>query len=674
MAGLTTAWRLSDPEVRDRVGDVTLYQRGFRLGGKGASSRGSNGRIEEHGLHIWLGYYDNAFRVMRECYAELDRNATAPDAPIKTWRDAFSPAPHIGLDDLHEGSWSTWTAAFSANDLLPGEPIGETPVVTAVDMLRRSLRLVADFYQSLEWRSAEGQTRGAEMLAATGIGAVAGIAQLIESELGRLVPSVPSVGPLVALVERIRSSVMPLMEHHPPARRLWQLLDLVTAQIRGLLRDDLLRKGFETVDHLDYRSWVQGHGASPQTVESALVRGLYNLAFSHRGGDPRRTEFPAGLGLFLSMKTFFDFKGSIFWKMQAGMGDVVMAPLYQALRARGVRFEFFHRVEQLRLDASRTQVASVELGRQLRMRQPAATYDPLCDVDGLPCFPDHVDLDQVEAGPDVHEHNLESFWCQWPDADTVRLERGRDYDELVLAIPVGMTQHLAGELVDADPRWRDMTTTMETIGTQAFQLWVTESEAALGWPETGTTVTNYVDSYDTWASMTYLLDAEGWDDSTGSPPPKTLAYFCSSMKVDAVDDRTDAEQPRRARQRARADAISYIKNDLAHYWPHAIDESGRFRWDLLAGAEMDDERAFDSQFLTANVDPSDRYVQAVPSASHVRLRPDQSGFNGLHLAGDWTDCGLNAGCIEAAVLSGICAANSVLGLPRAARITGGYLL
>ena len=37
--------------------------------------------------------------------------------------------------------------------------------------------------------------------------------------------------------------------------------------------------------------------------------------------------------------------------MTAGMGDAVMAPLYQALRKRGVKFEFFHRVDALHLDA-----------------------------------------------------------------------------------------------------------------------------------------------------------------------------------------------------------------------------------------------------------------------------------------------------------------------------------
>ncbi|MFV2090718.1 MAG: FAD-dependent oxidoreductase, partial [Pseudomonadales bacterium] len=72
-ASMTTAFELTRPEHRGKF-EVTVYQQGWRLGGKGASGRGPSGRIEEHGLHIWLGYYDNAFQLMRECYAELDRD------------------------------------------------------------------------------------------------------------------------------------------------------------------------------------------------------------------------------------------------------------------------------------------------------------------------------------------------------------------------------------------------------------------------------------------------------------------------------------------------------------------------------------------------------------------------------------------------------------------------
>jgi uncharacterized protein with NAD-binding domain and iron-sulfur cluster len=62
-----------------------------------------------------------------------------------------------------------------------------------------------------------------------------------------------------------------------------------------------------------------------------------------------------------------------------------------------------------------------------------------------------------------------------------------------------------------------------------------------------------------------------------------------------------------------------------------------------------------------------------PGTDRYRLRPDESGYDNLVLAGDWTDSGLNAGCIEAATLSGLQAANAVLGRPRRHRIAGFYL-
>jgi uncharacterized protein with NAD-binding domain and iron-sulfur cluster len=54
------------------------------------------------------------------------------------------------------------------------------------------------------------------------------------------------------------------------------------------------------------------------------------------------------------------------------------------------------------------------------------------------------------------------------------------------------------------------------------------------------------------------------------------------------------------------------------------------------------------------------------------VRPDRSGFDNLFLAGDWTDSGLNAGCVEAATMSGLQAANAVLGRGRWDDIKGFY--
>jgi hypothetical protein len=56
--------------------------------------------------------------------------------------------------------------------------------------------------------------------------------------------------------------------------------------------------------------------------------------------------------------------------------------------------------------------------------------------------------------------------------------------------------------------------------------------------------------------------------------------------------------------------------------------------------------------LVGPCNPSDRYVQSLAGTNRYRLRSDESGYDMLFLAGGWTDSGINAGCIEAAVLPG----------------------
>ena len=159
MAGLAAAWRLSEPGWRDELESITVYQRGWRLGGKGASSRGPNGRIEEHGLHLWLGYYENAFRLLRECYAELDRprdrsggadpDLARRDAPGGDGRARGPPRATAG---------TTGSGSSRPNDLLPGEPDAAGRELTVADVLRRALQLITDFLDSLpDDRVASGQ-------------------------------------------------------------------------------------------------------------------------------------------------------------------------------------------------------------------------------------------------------------------------------------------------------------------------------------------------------------------------------------------------------------------------------------------------------------------------------------------------------------------------------------
>ena len=76
LAGLAAAFELTKPGLCPGK-NVVVYQMGWRLGGKCASGRDDEGRIIEHGLHIWFGYYENAFCLLQEVHvlALLVRNA-----------------------------------------------------------------------------------------------------------------------------------------------------------------------------------------------------------------------------------------------------------------------------------------------------------------------------------------------------------------------------------------------------------------------------------------------------------------------------------------------------------------------------------------------------------------------------------------------------------------------
>ena len=50
--------------------------------------------------------------------------------------------------------------------------------------------------------------------------------------------------------------------------------------------------------------------------------------------------------------------------MASAMGDIVMTPLYEVLRARGVKFEFFSKVSAIHPTEDGSSVASVDLIQQ----------------------------------------------------------------------------------------------------------------------------------------------------------------------------------------------------------------------------------------------------------------------------------------------------------------------
>jgi uncharacterized protein with NAD-binding domain and iron-sulfur cluster len=295
-------------------------------------------------------------------------------------------------------------------------------------------------------------------------------------------------------------------------------------------------------------------------------------------------------------------------------------------------------------------------------------YEPLTRIGGLPVFPNTPLADQIDAKAGIDD--LESYFGQRDDVETRKLRRGIDFDHVVLALSLGMVELVAPELIADSPDWREMTTHVRTVATQAFQLWLQPDESALGWASPGVTTSGYVAPFDTWASMPQTLWAEQWPEHDR---PRTVAYFCGAL--DAVWPTTEdhADYVAHCRRRVLTHAVGYLNQHVGLYLPGAVTEQG-FGWHLLSG--VDGNRgisALNTQHVSVNIDPSDRYVQSVPGSDKYRLRSDESGYDNLVLAGDWTDSGINAGCIEAAVMSGLQAANALLGRGRYYRIRGFYM-
>ena len=302
------------------------------------------------------------------------------------------------------------------------------------------------------------------------------------------------------------------------------VLRLGYAAFKGLVSDVLLHDGdFSRINHLDFREWLMTHGASKADVWSAPVKGLYDLGFAYVDGeatDPTKAQAAAGVALYVTLQMLFACRGGVLWKMRAGAGDILFAPLYEVLRARGVTFKFFHRVEKLTLSKCGTMVDTVRIIRQAdTVTGRAGDYNPLVDVpfgDGkssLRCWPSEPRWEQLcgidePLRKELEEDSFESSLCQANLGRVVLRRRGiaeetpeggvqgdaatqssDEFDYVVLGLSLAGLPSICEELIEKRPAWRSMVTGISTVQTQSLQLWMTPSLEELGWT-TGETVSN----------------------------------------------------------------------------------------------------------------------------------------------------------------------------------------
>ena len=660
-AGLTAAFELTaTAELRQRY-TVTVYQPGWRLGGKGASGRNHAmcERIEEHGLHVWFGCYDNAFSMIRRCYAERGGPA---DAPLATWKDAYKPTGESIIYERFGERWVCHTVKLPPAPFDPGDTADHTPLKT----LRAAVAAVEGHWLSLVPEAALLLVReaGKRMLAAS---------RAAESERTGDPPSearaarrrarkARAIG--IALNRLYRHVVRPRVEHDN-LRFAFTTLDLLATVTRGILIDDLVNRGWSVINDEELTVWLRRHGAKELTLTtSPFLRAIYDGSFAYEEGDKNRPSMAAGKAMQDYIRGLVFYNGSFMWKMQAGMGDTVFGPMYEVLKRRGVSFEFFSSVTDLHLAKDRKTVDTVDVVKQVKLKN--GSYEPMCPVKELQCWPSEPDWAQIVDGQSIRQSTVALERGENPLArKPERLRRGKDFDLVVLAIPPDVQREICTELLadEGNAGYAAMIDNTHSVMTQAFQLWIDKGTSELGWRyEANSLMSCYVEPLDTYCNMDHLVPRECWPESDRM---LDIAYFCGVLAHQGNDTQAKADAA------AWQEILEFLERDVSDFWPGSkLGE--HFNWDVLVDTQgRRGSRRLLAQYFRANFAPTERYVLSLPGTIRYRLWPDQSGYENLFLAGDWTRNGIDAGSIESAVTSGMLAAQAICDEPRTiAGLTG----
>lgn len=620
-AAMACAFKLTETEqLRERF-EITVHQPGHRLGGKCASGRDhANGdRILEHGLHIWFGFYDHAFQLMRDCYGALDRPA---GTPMATFEDAFEPCGDVVVYERYDDRWIARELPFPRNPLEPGEPDGmpEWPVWPiiegAVGWLLGRFGLLG--LGGLRWGLAE---------------------ELLQRALG-LAGGAGDIGVdiVAGLMDKVNDIAWHMLDDDldDDDTRFWlQNLDIVTAMLKGIGGDDLLEHGTVSIDHLEFSQWLTEHGIHEHTLRhSPVIRGVYDSSFAYVDGDITRPDMAAGTALRDTMRLLFGYRGALFYKMQAGMGDIVFAPLYAVLRKRGVRFEFFSSVQAIRADATGATITEVDVISQVGVTD--GSYSPLYPVKELLCWPHEPLWDQLDDGRRLSEDPPDFEHVTDPLGRGARtLKSGSDFDKVVLAFPPDVQRTVCADLIGTVEGYEEMLGSFKTVTTQAFQLWFDRPlNEGLGWRHGEDSICgSYVEPLDTWCTMSQLIGCEDVEN-VGA-----IVYCCGVMPDAGLGD---IEQ---ANALAAENTTQWLAQDAATLWPHVGDAE-------LIGS-----------YSRSNMQATERYVLSVARSIEHRRWPGETNLDNLVFAGDWTHSGLDAGCVEASVTSGLLAAQALSGHP-----------
>ena len=704
IAGLSTAYSLSSEPGWEERYEITVYEQGHRLGGKCASIRNleKGQRVEEHGPHLWFGFYFNSFAMLNGAFEYCKQHGLTPESPFQGWEDVFDKKRGATLMEFVGGKWQTWTIELPEMAGTPVEPREGTLWQWLLEVATRTFEHLNDVHSAHRPRLRRHGTLHAVYRAYCSIAglkkpAVHRERPLPEAMLHLLEHVIQSTGIsrffrhigrwlahllLGKYLDDLRRDIEPLLTHHAELRHAWYIADLAVAALRGLIFEDVFEKGLDVLEGEDFSRWLEKHGALDSW--SPLVRTLYDTQAEYVGGKtapadrpdvrPAGANLATGTAIHCFVRMFAGYNGAFTYKTKAGMGECIITPIYLALRHRGVKFAFFHRVKNLGMSVGgERRIERVEMDIQAAVAAGPYAYQPLVGpIKDVLCWPKHPLYEQLTEGEQIRaaNANLNSVWCNYK-VGTRTLEAGRDFDTLVLAIPNAVLPALCQELGAANPKWKSMLSGLATVQSQFWMVRMKRPTSELS-VQTGEPITEAAaEPIDSWLDMSQVL---AWEECPVTDCAASLHYFEGPLDEPAPipPPFTSCDFQASEDERVRQNALRFFRQNVMALWTKSgkLGSPEEFDWDLMAASSEEGEERFLDQYWRANVDPCERFGLSTTNSKFCRLPPGKSGFDNLYLAGDWTRNGLNAGAVEAAVISAVLASRSIAGYPK--MVLGGY--
>jgi len=723
-AGCAAAFYLA--QQSDRY-EVELYTRGFRLGGKCAAGRatgGDNERIEEHGLHAFVGFYENVFRTMREVYATAELPLAVGEAPYDHLAGegplaaAFPGKLDVGLMDQHGGRWHFFLTGQRFDGRIPGlvprseadELPGMGQILLAViervrlelDKLwgmKRAAEAQISYEQTREntsWRRLLGWAKRTLGVGDADEGSELGALldrftdyqqELFVERIGDMIERRSPVMRALTLVfrgvrARLRSYFAEDIERDAQMWFTWANLDVVLTVAIGIVES-----GITNADHLDdqdFRAWLLDHGLDPRNRDIGSVTMVYSTLYANVPdglGGVQPGNLACGVGLRWFLLLGFGYKGYPAYDFRYSCPQTVFTPYYFALQRLGVKIHFFHEVTELSVEGERTterQLTGIRMRRQARVKRGSATYRPFAppgrriEPEGMPAWPLEPQWDQIhpEDAEAIRSRgiDLEDAWSDWEGVEDVVLTQGEDFDLCVLGIALGALRKPARALYDpaqptANAEWTAMMQALVVIPTVSFQLWFDRPWDELYSGDHRDLLTGYLPPWPSFADLTHVVPWEGWpDDAT----PRALSYHTGAgVPGHPFDQHPPSEHgyPAAEQQHQAEQMKAWLREHYAGIYDR-VPSWAEFLATLSAPTHAQGEARLDGQYFHAALQPSDLYVLSQAGSTRHRLGQGESGYRHLFLCGDWTRTSMNCGCVEAATQSGMLASRVISNQPR----------